>query len=479
MQPSPESLERERVLALLQRHGWNATSFQTLESDFRYWFHGDDACVAYVDTGAAWVAAGAPLAPAERLADTARAFVEAAAAQGRRACFFGTEARFSRQYRCATLLIGEQPVWDPSRWADVLRSSRSLREQLRRARAKGVIARAVSPAELEDASGPLRQKVEGVIARWASSRPMALMGFLVQLEPFSFPRERRYFVAEAGGAVVGFLSAVPVYARRGLFLEDLLRDPAAPNGTAELLVDQAMRTAAAEGCAYVTLGLAPLAGPVASGLRAARRLGARLYDFRGLYAFKAKLRPGRWEPIDLAVPPGGHGLLAIHDVLAAFARGGLLRFGVATLLRGPAVVFELLGVLLVPWTALLALAPAARWFPSPAVKWAWVAFDVGLALAMLRLSRRPSPSLLLLLATLVTCDAALTLLQAVLFNAPRVRGALDAAIVAVAVAAPTVAALLLWSARLHAPARRARADGARGGRRVSPSRGAAASRTSP
>ncbi|MGK3963688.1 hypothetical protein WMF38_05870 [Sorangium sp. So ce118] len=119
----------------------------------------------------------------------------------------------------------------------------------------------------------------------------------------------------------------------------------------------------------VTLGLAPLAGPVRRGLRAAQRLGARLYDVQGLHAFKAKLRPDGWAPIYLVYPPGGHGLVAIHDALAAFARGGLLRFGLSTLLRGPAVVFEVLGWLLIPWTALLALAPAARWFPSPAVKW--------------------------------------------------------------------------------------------------------------
>lgn len=461
--PLNQRPDRERVLALLKRHGWNATSFQTLESDFRYWFHGDDACVAYVDTGGAWVAAGAPITAAERLAEVAQAFVEAAAAAGRRACLFGAEARFAERVPWSAMLIGEQPVWDPARWAGVLRSSRSLREQLRRARAKGVVARAVSPGELEDAGSPLRREVERLMARWASSRPMAPMGFLVQLEPFSFAGERRYVVAEAGGAVVGFLAAVPVYARRGLFLEDLLRDPSAPNGTTELLVDQAMRTAAAEQCLYVTLGLAPLAGPVRRGLRAAQRLGARLYDFQGLHAFKAKLRPDGWAPIYLVYPPGGHGLVAIHDALAAFARGGLLRFGLSTLLRGPAVVFEVLGWLLIPWTALLALAPAARWFPSPAVKWAWVAFDVCLAPAMLRLSRRHGQTLSLVLAALVTCDAALTLAEALLFNLPRARGAFELAAVGVAVAAPAAAAVLLWSARMHRQglARRPRQEEAR------------------
>lgn len=449
------------MLELLKRHGWNATSFQTLESDFQYWFHGDDACVAYVDTGQALVAAGAPIAAIERVAEVAHAFVEAARARGRRACFFGAEARFTERFAGRAMLVGEQPVWDPSRWQDALKKSRSLREQLRRARAKGVIVRKVASEELEASEAPLRREVDRLIARWAASRPMAPMGFLVQMEPFAFAEERRYFVAEAAGKVVGFLAAAPVYARRGLFLEDLLRDPGAPNGTTELLVDLAIRTAAAEGGLYVTMGLAPLAGPVGRGLRAARKLGARLYDFRGLYAFKAKLQPDRWEPIYLAYPSKSWGPVMLVDALAAFARGGLLRFGLATLLRGPSVAFELLGLLLIPWTLLLALAPASRWFPSAGVKWAWVAFDVCVAPLMLWLSRRFRPRLALGLAALVTADAALTLLEALVFNLPRARGAVDVAVAVVAVAAPVGASLLLWGAR------------ARGAVSASVSRGAA------
>ena len=38
---------RLRVLSLLRRHGWNATSFQVLEEGFRYAFdEAADACVA-------------------------------------------------------------------------------------------------------------------------------------------------------------------------------------------------------------------------------------------------------------------------------------------------------------------------------------------------------------------------------------------------------------------------------------------------
>jgi len=271
------------------------------------------------------------------------------------------------------------------------------------------------------------------------------MGFLVAVVPFTFSEERRYFVAERDGSVVGFLAAVPVYARAGWLFEDLLRDPDAPNGTAELLVDAAMRRVAEEGCRFVTLGLAPLSG--AQGwLRAARRLSHGLYDFGGLRDFKAKLRPQAWEAIYLAWPKGEDERLAIFDSLAAFAHEGLLRFGLTTLLRVPTVVIQALAALLVPWTIALAAVDGGTWFPSPWMKWAWVSFDVALCGGLFALARRWRPRLGRALAAAVTIDAVLTWTQALSFNLPRISSRVDGAVVAIGVAAPTVAAGLLWRA---------------------------------
>ncbi|HEX9103645.1 MAG TPA: DUF2156 domain-containing protein [Polyangia bacterium] len=438
--------ERERVRSLLERHGWNSTSFQTLEAGFRYWFDGDDACVAYVATRGAWVVAGAPICALSRLGEVSARFTAAARAAGRRVAFFAAEKRLVDGAGLDGMYVGEQPVWDATRWAETVAATRSLREQLRRARNKGVAVRRVGPDELLPGA-PLRVAIEALVERWRLDKPMAPMGFLVDVQPFDFAAERRYFVAERDGAVVGFLAAVPIYARRGWLLEDFLRDPRAPNGTAELLIDAAMRALAADGCRYVTLGLAPLSGPVEGWLRAARRLSSPLYDFAGLRAFKAKLRPHEWEPIYLAHPRGSSSHVALVDALAAFAHGSFLRFGGATLLRGPALVVRVLAALLVPWTALLATADA-RWFPAPWVQAAWVTFDLSLVAALFALTWRWRHWLGVLVAAAVSADALVTPAQLALYDWPRVRG-LDWIVVAISLAGPALAAVVLWGAVGH------------------------------
>jgi len=444
----PEPSERDRVLALLRRHGWNATSFQVLEPGFRYWFDGDDAFVGYVDTGSAWVAAGPPIAATDRIAKVAQNFVAAAKAEGRRTTWFGTEERFRDATSWPALRIGDQPVWDPGEWAGVVKGSKSLREQLRRARAKGVAVRTVDVAELEPGHAT-RVQVERLIERWLASRPIAPMGFLVQIDPFTFPAERHYFVAEREGKVVAFLGIIPVYARTGWFFEDFLRDPDAPNGTIELLVDAGMRAAAAEKVPLVTLGLVPLSGEVSSWLRAARKLGRALYDFDGLRAFKAKFKPREWDPIFLSYPPRGNAFVAIFDTLKAFARGGLLRFGLETMLRGPAVVVRAFAALLVVWTALLALPVSERFFPSATWQYGWVAFDVALGGALFALAHRWRRGLADVVAAAVTADAVLTIVQSIVYDLPRRRGVLDIFFLIVAITGPILASLLMWNARAH------------------------------
>ena len=453
---SPIGHRSERVLGLVRRFGWNATSVQVLEGGFQYFFLEDHACVAYVDTGRAWVAAGAPLSADERMEEVTEAFVATAQAAGRRACFFATEERFRELVSLRSLLIGEQATWDPAEWAAALQGSRSLREQLRRARAKGVRVRAVDPDGVGEPDVSLRRAIGELVERWERARELAPMGFLARVDPLALLPEHRLFLAERYGALVGLLSVAPIYGRRGWFLQNLLRSPDAPNGSSEVLVDCAMREALRVGETFVTLGLAPLAGEVRVPLRVARTLGGGLYSFEGLRAFKAKLQPTRWDRIFLSFPITTSPTRALADVLGAFACGGLLRFGLRTLLRGPAVVVSLLAVLLVPWTVLLAVVDNRRWFPHPGLKWAWVAFDALLASGLFALRSRWRDGLARLLTVAIGADAMLTAIEAVSWNASRAIGVVAKLVLLVAVAVPAVAFLVVGraSARHSVPGNR-------------------------
>ena len=445
-----ETSEQERALAFVKRHGWNATSFQCLEPGMRYWFDAElDACVAYADTGAAWVVAGAPIAAEEQIQETTARFLTAAERAGRRVCFFATERRFTRATPMASLSIGEQPVWDPTEWEQKSRAGRSLKEQLRRARAKGVTVRQVLPEELASLDSPARRSIQALMDEWLSSRQMAPMGFLVQVHIHSFAEERRLFAAERDGKMIGFLAMAPVYARGGWLLEDLFRSHHAPNGTAELLVDAAMRSAAADGSRYATLGLAPLSGRVPRWLRLARTFGSSFYNFEGIRAFKSKFRPSRWEPIYLSYPAAQGAVRSIYDALVAFAPQGLLPFAWETLARNPALPLRALAILLVPWTLALALVHTERWFPAPWVQAAWVLFDIGLLVGLFSLSTRWRDNLAVGLASLITLDAVLTLAEVLAFNLPHARSPVDWIVSIVAVHGPAIAALFLWKARAY------------------------------
>jgi len=314
-------------LDTLKRYGADAVSFQALKAGARWWFdalppEGTGASIAYVPSGRSWIAIGSPLADDANRAAAVRRFCAAARARGRRAVFFGVEDR-AWLTGCRTLMIGIQSVLKPSEWDLTLRRWPRLREQLRRARAKGVTVRAVDPGELDEGM-PLRASVERLRDEWLRSRGMEPLDFLVAVKPFHAVSEHLYFVAERGGEAVQFLSAVPIYARDGWLMEDMLRGSHAPNGTTELLIAALMRRLGGDPY-WVTPGLTPLAGDVAPWLRAIGIATRPLYNFSGLWRFRARLHPAAWTPIWLAWDRG-LAPLVIFDVLRAFAGGRIVSF---------------------------------------------------------------------------------------------------------------------------------------------------------
>lgn len=425
--------------------------------------------MAYVDTGRYWLAAGAPLAAPGDLAQAAQAFADAARRHGRKAAFFGAVERLvqasSQGYDW--LQVGSQASWDPRRWVATAGDT-SVPSQIRRAARKGLETREIPAAHLEPGSA-LRHEARGLIRHWRARHGLPPMRYVVDLAPFTCRRQRRYFAGFLHGRMVALLVAVPIYARNGWFLESLLFDPPVPNGTAESLIDLAMRTIGQEGAEYATMGISALVGLPGRprrhpNLTAVMRLCYErlngLYSFQGIERFQDRLRPHGWEPVYLLaherVTPR-----TVWAVLKSFAGGRLDRFAWWTMKRKAgrylAVPARVLGGLLVPWIGILLAVDSQRWFGTPWLARAWAAYDALVALAFFALAerierRRPVRTLATVLLGAVLADATLTVLQALLHNLPQGDPPLP---VAVACAAPLIAAgylLLVRGSRPPPPA---------------------------
>lgn len=296
----------EQARALVMAHGWNATAYQILNPGIVHWlWPAGEAVVGCFRGRKRWVAAGAPVCAPEHLDAAATAFEREAGRHSARVSWFGADARFratrSGRPGFSEVPVGAQPVWNPARWPAILAGKASLRAQVNRARNKGVEAVAW-PSERAERNEALHR----CLGEWLDTRGLPAMHFLVETEILGRLRDRRVFVAERGGEAVAFLVASPVPARRGWLVEQIVRGHGAPNGTGSLLIDAAMRGLAADGAAYLTLGLAPLSRRAADAplwlrglLGWVRAHGRRFYNFEGLEAFKAKYVPDRWDSLTM------------------------------------------------------------------------------------------------------------------------------------------------------------------------------------
>lgn len=202
---------------------------------------------------------------AEQLPEITREFEHDAAGMHERVVYFGAEKRLEDRFidssNHSMALLGAQPAWEPSSWLKTADSHSSLRAQFNRAVNKGVLIEEWPPEQASNSS-----ELRAVLDRWLSGRSLPPLHFLVEPSTLERLDDRRVFIARqrhssaaAANRIVAFAVLSPVPARRGWLIEQFPRIPDAPNGIIELLMREAVRTVAAEGATYLTLGLAPLA----------------------------------------------------------------------------------------------------------------------------------------------------------------------------------------------------------------------------
>lgn len=332
--------ELQRVRAVVLRHGWNSTAYQILNPGISHWFSAaGDAVLGFVEHHGVRIVAGAPVCEQARLAAVVSEFESASAKAGQRVCYFCAESRLETVLRDSAkhsmVVLGAQPAWQPQRWPRAFERHPSLKAQLHRARNKAVQVNEW-PIELASRAPELLR----CLHEWLATRSFPTLHFLI--EPMTLERlyDRRIFVAERRGEIVGFVVASPVPRRRGWLIEQIIRGRGAVNGTSELMIDSAIQALATDGSEFVTLGLSPLSRrALAEGkpnplwlrlvLGWVRAHGRRFYNFDGLDAFKAKFQPERWEPIYAIANEAHFSPLTLYAVAAAFTQsspfGAMLR----------------------------------------------------------------------------------------------------------------------------------------------------------
>lgn len=326
--------ERDRARALVLAHGWNAACYQVLTPGMLQWFsRAGDAVAGYARYGRIRVVAGAPVCCAARLPDVTAELEDDGRRRGWDTLYFAAGHRLEEIVGAlgthVRVPIGSMPTWNPQSWQEGVAASSGLRAQLNRARNKEVVVHEV-PCRPDEVL-----RLSPVLRAWIASLGLPPLGFMTSTAILEYPGDRRLFVARRHGEAVAYLVAAPVPARGGWLVEQWPREPRAPNGTTQLLIDAAMRAFGAEGSTYATLGLAPLARrgePDASlplwleGLFGWMRAhGRRFYNFAGLEAFKARLVPQAWEPLYVVAPGPTLTPRMLMAVAGAFANGRPVR----------------------------------------------------------------------------------------------------------------------------------------------------------
>jgi len=298
----------EQALADIQDFATNTQSFLTLYQGFEHFrLPFVKGYAAYVESRDLLLVAGDPICPVESRVALIKGLMQLSHAKQKKLAILpasGDCREICLKNGFDAVYIGKEPIFDLQNMPKV---SKSIRLAVNRARRLGL--------RFEPFSEHFREQVLQLCNKWQSTRELPALQFLFQLRPFYQQEHKRLFLAlNKQDRVMGFVACSPIYGRNGWYVEDLIRDESAPNGTTELLVTETMHSLAAEGYSMATLAIAPLAGLpdtdenhpwLNSLLRVTYERLSFIYHFQTLEFFKGKFKPSAWEANYMYVYPSG------------------------------------------------------------------------------------------------------------------------------------------------------------------------------
>ncbi|OJX64709.1 MAG: hypothetical protein BGO95_02955 [Micrococcales bacterium 73-13] len=356
--PSVDAGEaRERLLAVLRRHGGGTLSWMATWPRMRVRFGPGDAWALPVRrVGGVAIVLGDPIGPRERWPEAIADFRAAAERDGVVACLFSSSrataaAALEEDPAWRSVSVGEDTVVDLPGLEFSGKPWQPVRGAANRAEREGVSFRLTTLAE--EPWGVVAQ-VRAISESWVGDKSLPEMGFtLGTVDEALDPAVRVALATDADGSVHGVLSWLPVHGPggdgeliEGWVLDIMRRRDGAFGPVMEFLIGQSLLAFRDEGAAFASLSGAPLTrsedeaeedGAVGAILTTVGSLLEPAYGFRSLHRFKEKFQP-RHESMrllyrDEAALPGIAGAI-VRAYLPDASAGALMRAGLSLGRRG-------------------------------------------------------------------------------------------------------------------------------------------------
>jgi lysylphosphatidylglycerol synthetase-like protein (DUF2156 family) len=221
----------------------------------------------------------------------------------------------------SSFLIGQDFIFDATTYAPKGGRAKPARWAGNRAIRSGVLVKEYDPCNQPDPA--LEAALQAVAQRWMNEISR-FTPHLTNLNIFENRACKRYFYAEFGGVPVAMIVCLPIYGQQGYLLEDVIRDPAAPYGSIELITLTILDSLKKNGWKMATFGISPsldttgLTGATLVFAKTAMRLADRMFRLRQLYHFRKKFHATYSEPFYALKYPQGLNLIDAVQIISLF-----------------------------------------------------------------------------------------------------------------------------------------------------------------
>lgn len=328
--PGPTPCALQQASQIVQAHSRAAAGLVALGDKQILFSQAGDAFLMYARRGRRFVVLFDPVGPRCAWPELVMTLLRQAKASGCRVAFYQVSADFLPVAADAGLRLfklGDQAIVDLARFdlkgGDWLKLRRSINRAERDGLEFSVIAPEAVPAILDE--------LGYVSDVWLAHHQAGEKGFSLGTFQRAYVAAHPVAVIRLNGRIAAFANILTTEDREEAFIDLMRHLPGTHRGMMDLLFVKIMLHLKAEGYQRLDLGMAPLSGlsnrecaPLWHRLgRLIYENGERLYNFKGVHAFKAKFDPD-WQPRYLAVSRKSEALPAMVDT-ALLISGGIRR----------------------------------------------------------------------------------------------------------------------------------------------------------